>query len=127
MNTIYIGLDEFMFDFENLRNNGFKSYIFNPNIYNDIAYFFSYDALSDRIKVLIKNKKYVYDKYGNKKRLNVNKPTENTIKYYLQQRLKEIKEGLHKFDYNKFLILKNLVKYCKLHNIKLHFIYKSYF
>ena len=120
LKEVFIGLDEFMFDFEDSPFTQEINFLYNQNMYNEFKYFFSLDIIVDIYKIKKSDINYIYDLYGNKYIKNINKPSENSINKYLEKRKKEIEEGLHKFNYSKVQILEEIINLLKRNNIKIN-------
>lgn len=120
LKEVFIGLDEFMFDFEDSPFAQEINFLYNQNMYNEFKYFFSSDIIVDIYNIKKSDINYIYDLYGNKDIKNINKPSENSINKYLEKRKKEIEEGLHKFDYSKVQILEEIINLLQKNNIKIN-------
>lgn len=120
--AIYIGLDEFMFDYsEEIFGEG-VDFFYNQKKFYSFNYYFSISTLKDVIKNLFmfNNKLYEYTKDGDKIILQFNVPTLESIDKYLEDRLIEIKKGFYRFDISKIELLNEIILFTKSKNIELY-------
>ncbi|WP_323594878.1 hypothetical protein [Aliarcobacter butzleri] len=118
--SIYLGLDEFMFDKTDRIFSKGVNFFEDQGKFNSSKYLFSYDAIMDSLKLLESPKVYNYTDYGDKEILIQRKPTKESIERYLKQRKLEIDQGHHNFDYSKVQILKRIVSIAQNEDIKLY-------
>lgn len=120
LKEVYLGLDEFMFDYSNKLFEEDMNFLYNQNMYNTTEYFYSFDILLDIYRVNKSEINYIYDLKGNKIRRNINIPSKNSIAKYIKKRADEINKGLHKFDYSKVVVLYKIIDFLNQKQIKIN-------
>lgn len=119
LKVLYIGLDEFMFDFSDKIFINNISFFYNQSMDNKVVRYISIDTFWKSCALFFVSKKYIYSNLGDKIIVDGEVPTKQSINKYLDERMFEINNGYCRFNIDKIYILNKIISLIKQHNIDL--------
>ena len=119
LKVLYIGLDEFMFDFSDKIFINNISFFYNQSMDNKLGRYISIDTFWKSCILFFVSKKYIYSNLGDKIIVDGEEPTKQSINKYMDERMLEINNGYHRFNIDKIYILNKIISLTKEHNIDL--------